>query len=150
MLRRLRIAASVFIIVVTAALMGLWVRSYWRSDILYRLDKNNHVIGIGSEKGMVFLWPGHTVPPMPLTSGLQGWQLTIGKIESRPGSFQWGNFQWTVSAGITRINVPYWFITPLAAAAAFLPWVKQFSLRTMLIATTVLAVILSAAVIASR
>ena len=142
MLRRLLNVASIICLVMCVALIGLWVRSYYRSDLLFRLDKNNHVIGIGSEKGMVYLWPGHTVPPIPSTSGLQGWQFSSGNIANRPGSFQWGSFQWTVSAEITRINVPYWFITPLVAAAACLPWIKRFSLRSLFIATTFLAVVL--------
>jgi hypothetical protein len=149
MLRRLRIAVTAFFAVMAMAIVVLWVRSYYRSDILRHLDKSNHVIGIGSEKGMVYLWPGHTVPPIPATGGLRGWALSSGIIANRQGVSQWGRFQWTDSAGITMISVPYWFIAPLAVAAAILPWIRQFSLRAMLIATTVLAVVLGAAVLAS-
>jgi hypothetical protein len=52
------------------------------------------------------------------------------------------------------VCVPYWFLVPLAAAFAIGPWVKRFkwhfSLRTLLIATTLVAVLLGAIVYAIR
>jgi hypothetical protein len=85
-----------------------------------------------------------------LTSDLQGWHLSHAEVPNLPDIFQWGNFQRTVISGITTITIPYWFITPLVAVAAFLPWIKRFSLRTMLIATTVAAIALGAIVALSR
>ena len=149
--RKLRIAWSVGCGIVCLLLIVLWMRSYWRVEILFHLDKYNHVVGIGSEKGVVYLWPGHTVPLIPATgSNLYGWQLSSTNMVNRLGVFQWGNFQWSDAGGITTIQVPYWFVTPLVAAAACLPWIKRFSLRTLLISTTLLAVLLGTMVWASK
>ncbi len=42
-----------------------------------------------------------------------------------------------------KVVVPYWIPILLSGSVAALPWVKwQFSLRTMLIATTLIAVVL--------
>jgi hypothetical protein len=56
--------------------------------------------------------------------------------------------------GVTYIAILYWCLAAALALCASLPYLTlygfRFSLRTMLIATTVLAVILGAAVVASR
>jgi hypothetical protein len=45
--------------------------------------------------------------------------------------------------GRTVIQLPYWFLTLLFAATAGLPWIRwRFTLRTLLIATTLVAVLL--------
>jgi hypothetical protein len=61
-----------------------------------------------------------------------------------------GIFAWQVSGVQNGVKVPYWFLAPLIAAAAYVPWIKRFSLRTMLIATTVAAIALGAIVAFSR
>jgi hypothetical protein len=53
MLRRVKIAASVFFAVLTVALCVTWVRSYWHFDlILVRLNAPNH-LRIVSRRGQV-------------------------------------------------------------------------------------------------
>jgi hypothetical protein len=58
---------------------------------------------------------------------------------------------WTSAAGVTKIVIPYFCILPAIVIAAFLPWLPgRFSLRTLLIGMTVLAVVLGAVVWAVR
>jgi hypothetical protein len=52
-------------------------------------------------------------------------------------------FEWQLTAKDTRIRVPHWYIAPLFAALAWVPWIhwsRRFSLRTLLIATALVAV----------
>ena len=45
--------------------------------------------------------------------------------------------------GTDTIMMPYWFLVLLSAVFAAAPWIRhQFSLRTLLIATTLIAVLL--------
>jgi hypothetical protein len=58
-----------------------------------------------------------------------GYRTMLGFVKYRknPGSF--------------RIRVPYWFLFSLSAVFAAIPWLRwRFSLRTLLIATTLVAV----------
>jgi hypothetical protein len=75
-----------------------------------------------------------------------------------------GKYPWTLNAGsdppqidtptgfgifrepcVTRVYFPNWLATSLAAVVAILPWIRlsnRFSLRALLIATTLIAVLL--------
>jgi hypothetical protein len=53
--------------------------------------------------------------------------------------------------GVSYIWIPYWFLIPLSVIAAAAPWLRhRFSLRTLLIATTLIAVVLGMIVWMSR
>ena len=62
-----------------------------------------------------------------------------------------GFVQYMTSPSVFRIRVPYWSLVSLSAVFAYLPWLHwRFSLRTLLIATTLVAVLLGAIVYAIR
>jgi hypothetical protein len=47
------------------------------------------------------------------------------------------------SSGATGIVVPYWFVLVIVSGLAYLPWLRwRFSLRTLLIAITLVAILL--------
>ena len=51
------------------------------------------------------------------------------------------------------ITIPHWFLIALSAAFAALPWLpwsNRFSLRTLLIATTVIALVLGMLIVVAR
>jgi hypothetical protein len=52
------------------------------------------------------------------------------------------------------LTAPYWFFVLFSGTAAVVPWIHEvrwhFSLRTLLIATTLVAVVLGLAVYANR
>jgi hypothetical protein len=59
------------------------------------------------------------------------------------------NFEW-ISANAMSANgivtlCPYWLIKPIVAAAGYVPWIKRFSLHTMLIVTTLAVLVLGIA-----
>jgi hypothetical protein len=51
----------------------------------------------------------------------------------------------TYPMGVKKVAVPFWFVTLVAVVGGLIPWIrwsKRFSLRTLLIATTLVAVVL--------
>ena len=110
--RKLRIAFSAACLIACVLLIVLWVRSYrhpWHYQA--RFDGG---------------WANGT---------------------SKDGAFGWETFR-IVSASHLMLNktghsLPCWLPTTLAAAVAVAPWIRyldwQFSLRTLLIATTLVA-----------
>jgi hypothetical protein len=55
----------------------------------------------------------------------------------------------TVSAGRQGMAMPFWFpvlLTAFGATVTLIPWSRRFSLRTLLIATTLIAFVLGAVI----
>jgi hypothetical protein len=137
--RRTRIAASVFFAVLTVALCALWVRSYSRSDSCRVFS-----VGVISNLGQLFFWnaANQTEIPNGLMSGLSD-QGYIGRLQFLM------DLQMSIGFGIaddgkeTIAVFPFWFFVLLAGAASAIPWFAfRFSVRTMFIATTLVAVAL--------
>jgi hypothetical protein len=145
-------------LIACALLIVLWVRSYYQTDSVYLLRTNSyHNVrsvygkltilkliqlsprnnwGISSKpasdfKEMPDAWPFDTLPPQH--SGLGFASLNSPKVKI--------------------FAMPYWFLVLLSATLGTLavaPWLKwRFSLRTMLIATAVIAILLGLIVIFS-
>jgi hypothetical protein len=68
------------------------------------------------------------------------WWSTASANGSPPYvSRMWGHFQY--NEGV--LSLPYWFVIAMSAALATVPWLRwRFTLRTLLIATTLVAVML--------
>ena len=159
MLRYLRIAVSALSLTACVLLIALWVRSYSYQDcFLGWVSKSRNVdgtswhgwIAVRSSWFDLELWdPGH----------LPNWGSTSHAIEQPAGNlapspdWTW-HFYRRRSFSDIGLTVPCWFPIVLAAAVAAVPWIRQlswrFSLRTLLIATTLLAVVLGAIVYAVR
>jgi hypothetical protein len=144
--RKLRIAFSITCGVACVLLIALWVRSYRlieRVDVVIGSEDAEDTNGIslisvcgrstldvtyvttGDEPGIEY----YSNPPEPDVE-----YLGIGRVlfmrKPQPG--------WLVS-------VPYWLSMSFIATLAALPWMPwswRFSLRTLLIATTLIAVVL--------
>jgi hypothetical protein len=59
--------------------------------------------------------------------------------------------QYMKNSGVFRIRVPYWSLVSLSALFAVAPWLQwRFSLRTLLVAITVVAIILGVLAFNSR
>ena len=53
------------------------------------------------------------------------------------------SFEWNSDATSSILYIPFWFLVMLSAAVGTIPWLTyRFSLRTLLIATTLVAVVL--------
>src|SRR5262245_50757606 len=138
MARRLRIAVSVFFAVVAVAFAVLWVRSYFRSDTLQfiygvqtRIFSNNgYILFVRvNTPALIQNMPAKRRP----TAGLpkQGWSVFSTTPNDEAAGFEWHRSPYRLI-----IHIPYWFILSFAIPLAIAPLPLRYSLRTMLIATT--------------
>jgi len=134
--RKLRIAWSVIWGIACKLFIALWVRSYGRDDLIYIPATGSDTVIVASENGELGILLGD--------SPWLGWHWSTARLPKLRPVPLW---DWIGRA----VRFPYWSTVVICAAVASVPWLPwRFSLRSMLIATTVLAVILSAAVIALR
>jgi hypothetical protein len=148
--RKLRIAFSAVCGVLFLLLIALWVRSYWRYDFVYVNNPEPWDIELTSIDG-VFGASNYV--------SIQRWDwLSLDAPELiPPGSDEFSdqlrvwNFSWYEMGGAQFVTVPYWFVVVSTIAVGSLPWLcLRFSLRTLLIATMVIAVVLGLAIYAAR
>jgi hypothetical protein len=147
LIRWLRIAASVVCLVVCVELISLWIRSYWACDIAYVED-----IGVISAQGYVLCGYLHT-PDQLVNWGFRTvpaseWQNVFAREWKKKLRFNYG-----LIPGGFLISVPHWSLASTVAALAFAPWIPwstRFSLRTLLIVTTLVVVVLGCVVWAVR
>src|SRR3982751_549666 len=136
--RNLRVAWSVFCGLACILLIVLWVRSYWWVDIA-----NHSQYSLTSMQGKLCVNESFDVLGNPVT---------------RPASFTLVNRFWgsafetsglTIRRRGTGLAIPYWSLLLPMAALAGITWIRwRFTLRTLLIATTLVAVVLGAIVYA--
>ena len=156
-LRYLRIAFSATCVLACVLLLVLWVRSYrWAEAFSFPIS-TKHAVGIGSAQG------GASVIKCQYAAGFYKglWQMdrdstadpSIAKFyrpQNRPGYHGVLGLGFINSAPFFVICLPYWFLLAMSIAIAGIPWRKQmslrFSLRTLLIVTTLVAVVLGAIV----
>jgi 4-amino-4-deoxy-L-arabinose transferase-like glycosyltransferase len=154
--RKLRIAFSAVCGILCVLLIALWARSYWWVDGINGQLTENYAIGIGSMPGCI----GINIRREPERPLLPRWTLTTVETERWMTTFHrpkhsrhsrlWGAF----IAERSLVAVPYWFATMLIfipttfVAAPFLRW--RFSLRTLLIVTTLVAALLGWAVYSAK
>jgi hypothetical protein len=133
MLKYLRIAVTALGLTACVLLMAMWVRSYWRHDQLICPWPNSRTLRVWST-------PGHLTF---LTHPKAGqWKLETTRVGKRFEN-QEGKIGWNSNAFNTIAYCPYWFPVPIPALLAVALWIKwRFSLRTLLIATTLVVVVL--------
>jgi hypothetical protein len=137
--RKLRIAWSVAWGFACVLLIVLWVRSYFRTDVLLITHSEGWASSCGSvltvginiestvDKPVLFNLDGPIASRSPEYSF-----LGIGYSPSLSFSPQW-----------PYVVIPFWLLTVLVATPTTGPWLpKRFTLRTLLIATTLVAVVL--------
>jgi hypothetical protein len=161
-LRYLRIAFSVTCLIACVLLIVLWVRSYSVWDILSystalppdgEEDEVPRQVDFESWRGVcsVYAEPLSSWETEPATF-LNRWQFSTKAPPVWLPQTHW-SFEYDPILESREIKVPHWFFViscSALAAVPWFPWSKRFSLRTLLIATTLLAVVLGLAVWASR
>jgi hypothetical protein len=140
--RNLRIAWSIGWGLGCLLLIMLWVRSYWVSE---EIDSRiaDYPVACESQKGRL------RFTHFPANNN--GWDVTY---EIKYGSWHYsshriyaGLLQFVWGFGDDYLNMPHWVFVFAASVAASLPWLRwRFSLRTLLIATTLVAMVLGLAV----
>jgi hypothetical protein len=139
--RKLRIAWSVMCAIACVLLLVLWVRSYWCADLLIVSQTQ----GVVSTQGAVRVCDFNLDSPAPQ------WMISFpetleGATSADYSIFGFSNSQ-SPSSLLGRTRVPYWFFVFLSVVAATTPWIRfRFTLRTLLIAITAVAVVLGLAV----
>jgi len=164
--RKLRIAWSVAWGIACLLLVALWVRSYWWMDVLFYRPGPITLYQVTAQAGVFgYLDASEHLQLQRLRiSQPIGWSLSSGydtRTRNEHGRYM-GNrsthrsyWDWIIP-GFNRSEagwawVPMWIFVILSAALATAPWLRwRFSLRTLLIATTLVAVGLGLAVYAAR
>jgi hypothetical protein len=146
---KLRIAWSVGWLIACVLLCVLWVRSYWKSDSLVGNRGANwvsiyHLIG---EIHYSVLMPAAGIS-LPIAS----WHTDHRDINEenlqpneqfRQTCHRLLGVRWQVFGNGYHFALSYWLAILLVGAIATLPWVHwKFSLRSLLIATTLVALVL--------
>ncbi len=140
--RKLRIAFSATCGIACVLLIVLWVRSYSIGDSAFL----NSMHSITSIRGRICLdvsivWNEIVYASDPITLNVFRNDIRIESLEVDPGTH------------LVRENVsaPHWIIVVPSLTLGVIPWLRvRFSLRTLLIATTLVAVMLGLAVWAAR
>jgi hypothetical protein len=136
MARKLLIAVSVLFGLATVALCALWVRSFWRLDQVYRSGATIYTLySSNGAIGFAITEPFYIPPPN------DHWEFASANSNGR-----WPTPFLKSTKLSTTLAVPHVLLAFLPAAIACLPWLRwKFSLRAMLIATTLVAFVLGLA-----
>ena len=162
-LRYTRIAWTVACGILCLLLIALWVRSYWWQDTLVRNSSNTRRVEIYAVDGAfrVLNYDGAVdAYSVPAPLGWSRHSLYIGSKPPAPSGMPFKPVERSPLANVFRgfdlsenflWQVPMWFCVGLSGALAGMPWiVVRYSLRTLLIAMTLLAVLLGAFAIWAR
>ena len=145
--RKLRIAWLLLCCGACALLVAIWLRSYWRElDLAAPVGTAN---GIYAEvnTGEIFITFGPTLKNY-------GWYISeVTQASGHETDYMICGFCVGKSVSDFLVQVPMWFTAVVPAVFAAVPlmrWSNRFSLRTLLLAATLIAVVLGATVWAIR
>jgi hypothetical protein len=146
--RNLRIAFSAACLIACVLLIGLWVRSYWWSDGVMGSISSTKTLVIGSGSGRFSVRVDDSTQPHRYSGR---WRFDHTSLAAVEKSFK--ELGTTVSFRFPIFGFSgddfffaHWFVIIPVAVLGLIssrPWLRwQFSLRTLLIATTLVAVVL--------
>jgi hypothetical protein len=152
-IRWLRIAISAVCILVCVGLSWSWVKSYSYLHFCQMNVSHANRLHVQSVNGRLMLFILH------MNRGLEIGYFPIPKNLVEPPTYEQAFTGKAVPGGInywmwsplgSGIRIPFWILVPSSAALAFVPWLPwwstRFSLRTLLIVTTLVAVALGVVV----
>jgi hypothetical protein len=163
-LRYLRIAWTVFCGLACVLLVVVWVRSYWRIDSATMWISGHGQVGaLSLKQRLTISYVNESLFSDRWRDRLesQSWRVYSNTIEDefsgseigahsglpKNQSFVFQNF----GGNGYRVVIPHWFLILLGTSFATIPWLRwRFSLRTLLIATTLIAVMLGTIVWLNR
>jgi hypothetical protein len=138
MLKYLRIAVTALGLTACVLLVAMWVRSYWRLDILEQRT-GFEAFQISSVNGRIAIGQ---LDPRTYVIGESYLSVAAGDAADwRKGGVL--GFAYYDDGLVTALIAPHWLPALLFTALAVIPWISQrwrFSLRTLLIATALVAV----------
>ena len=142
LIRVLRIAWSAWWGLLCVLSIGLWVRSYWRSDTISFPIASTRSLSLGAVHGVFYSeyihWNDEAPAPQFEFESERISAETPEFLAARP------SFEWDMSQGgdgdSLSVSLPYWLPVVLSAATALVPVVvRRFSLRTLFVAMTLIA-----------
>jgi hypothetical protein len=146
-LRKLRIAFSAVCGILCLLLIALWVWSYWRFDYVSGMLTANRQVEIFAIQGRLAIgtWVEPTYSPWTHRSNpVAESQGTVRILEDGENSFGFAFIR-------PSVVIPIHFHVVFASIMAVFPWLPwRFSLRTLLVASTLVAAGLGLIVAASR
>jgi hypothetical protein len=149
--RKLRIAWSVLSASACVLLMVLWVRSYWYCDTIEGSGPSPAMFDFATVNGnAVFLG----VPDFQSVFSVSTWSVVSESIVGVQVEFPaiWLPRYTCLPNMMSELQVPCWMVVLLIGGLCIAPWIRRstrFSLRTLLIATTLVAMVLGLIVYAA-
>jgi hypothetical protein len=141
--RYFRIAAAVAFALLAAAMIGLWVRSYWQADSIVGPIGSARYVGIGPREGTLYFSFAALDEVVPRLETWHMRSVTLPVTGYWPEKTHLG-FAILRGPGLYKLGLPFWLLVPsslgLGALLGFKRW--RFGLHTLLIATTAIAAIL--------
>jgi hypothetical protein len=145
MARYLRFAAAGFFALLTLALIGLWVRSHYRLDMIHSPIVGSKSFSWASNCGAA-IWSVYNRPSA--IDGPTRWTFysersdPIVRPQGETGVLSGLGFAFARSGRWTAIALPHWFLAASSLGLAALFAFKRnwrFTIRTLLVATTLVA-----------
>ena len=158
--RKLRIAWSILCGLVWTLVLFLFVRSFWWADSIDIPISAGSPLQIGTVQGTVGIVIGY--PAGAASRSRPGWNHFQSPTDEVRAELAKSNesLPSPIYGGLRKIQtivvffVPDWLVLVLVTMVGILPWhyraMRRFSLRTLLIATTLVAVVLGLGVWAAR
>ena len=152
--RTLRIAWSVTWGIAAVLLIALWIHSYWCWDELDVVIPSSFQRRVPYQRVTV-----DQINVSSLHGQIHAHEVTTGWPQFRIISFRVSEYpsapSWIIKfeQGCWNVRCPHWVLIGVVSGFAYLPWLrwsKSFSLRTLLILTTVCAVALGMILWATR
>jgi hypothetical protein len=156
----LRISASVAGLLMSAAVAIAWVRNFWCADVFWAPLPNAGQVAIASADGQVEF--GISYPAVRgaarTNRGTEfwGWQrYTASRNRASAILLPWKTvIHYRVTQkGSIAVVLPHWLlaIVPLLLAGAlWIRWSRRFTIRTLLVITTLVAIVLALGVTAGE
>lgn len=154
--RKLRIVWSVGCGILCLFVIVFWVRSYrWFDEVAFYIDNSRSLVSIQSTwKGSLSLGWSDSDPQLA-----SGYYARLFNARTRESMEEWwhsvdastkaGKFDSYFTSSVWYVAVPFWFLGITLGILTVAPWVRRFTLRTMLLATAVIAAIMGVAVATS-
>jgi hypothetical protein len=144
--RKLRIAFSTFCALIALSFVTVSVRSYWWTEEVFWKISDDYAVGIWNGAGhVVFSWhsPRNGMHP-GARSGIMGPRRITDrrKLLERTEVPSVAGFGADRRFDVDLVMMPHWCLVLLTGAIAALPWMSwqwRFSLRTLLVAMTLVA-----------
>jgi hypothetical protein len=140
LIRGIEITWTVCCSIACVLLIVLWVRSYWVVEQRYGPSFGSWTLVSVSLPGVLCFGVTDT-PYKPIRRDAAEWWTWASKTDDAGHPPYRSKVLGYFNCGNGRIDIPYWLAVMLMIAGAVAPR-KSFSLRTLLIATTLVAVVL--------